>query len=65
MLMQRLKSVEARASNGQSFLGKHLELLPVVEMSALSSSGREVASYLEARELKLRDLLLKQKKQQI
>ena len=63
LLMQRLKSVEARAFQGQNFLGKHLELLPSVEVSALSQSERAVATNLEAKELKLRELLSKQKKQ--
>ena len=28
VLVQRFKSVEARVSTGQGFLGKHLELIP-------------------------------------
>lgn len=63
LLIQRLKAVEARAGQGQSFLGKHLELLPAVDVSALSSAERAVATSLEARELKLKELLAKQKKQ--
>ena len=63
LLMQRLKAVEARAGQGQSFLGKHLELLPSVDVTALSSAERAMATSLEAKELKLKELLARQKKQ--
>ena len=61
VLMQRYRSLESRANFGSDHLGKHLELIPHTEASAAGQAELELAAGLELKELKLRELLLKQK----
>ena len=57
LAMQRLKAPEAAHTDGQWALGRHLELIPDLEVSAATQSEREAAAKAELRSVKLREAL--------